>query len=82
MRTSADVGHATAKVQGKQQAVRLDIAKDVDRLAMTVIKVDCGEVDPLGGQCMTDAAWLGGNLGEAAAFGICRNASCKIVSMV
>lgn len=82
MRTTARVGQPTLEVQSEQQTVRLDEAGDVDRLPVAVIEVDGGEVDALGGHCMTDAAWTGGNSVEDAAFGVGQNASCKMVLMM
>ena len=68
MRTAAHVGQPTVKVEGEKQSVRLDVARDVNRFAVTVVEIDCGEVDPVGSHCMADAAWKGGNLGGDAAF--------------
>jgi hypothetical protein len=47
--------------------VGLDVAWDVDRLAVAVCQVDGGEVDARAGHCMADAARRGGNLIDDAA---------------
>jgi hypothetical protein len=56
MRTLANVGQLSVKVEGKEQAARLDVAGNVVRVTVAVIEVDRGQVDPLEGHCMTDAA--------------------------
>ena len=82
MCTSAEVGQEPAEIEGKKQSVRLDVPRNMDRLAMTVVKIDCGDVDPLGGQCTTDAAWGGCNSGGDAIFGLRRGASSMMMYMV
>ena len=69
MHTPARVGQPALKVKSEKQAVGLDVPRDVNRLAVAVVEVDCGEVDARAGHCMTDAARGGGNLVECAAIG-------------
>jgi hypothetical protein len=76
------MSYPTVKIEGEQQAVRLDETGNVDRLAVTVVEVNGGEVDSLGGHCMTDAAWLGGNSVKDTASGAGQNASCSILLMM
>ena len=81
-RASARMGQPAVEIEGKKQAVRLDESGYVDRLAVTVIEIDRGEIDPLGGHGMTDAACEGGNFKGDAASSFGWNASCRIACMV
>jgi hypothetical protein len=61
------MGQLALEIEGKKQAVRLDESGYVDWLAVTVIEIDRGEIDPFRGHDMTDAAREGGNFGGDAA---------------
>jgi len=82
MRTSARMGQPALKVKGEKQTVGLNVAWDVDRLAVAALEVDCGEVDIRAGHFMADAALEGGKLIDDAAFSDGRNASCGSLLMV